>query len=82
VFDRSGATSLIWSRYLIAGRTFLIPLASQLWYGIQATVSRPQAALLALRADCGNDCDHARQLLQAFLAARMPGRGAREGDVP
>ncbi len=70
VVDRSGARSLIWSRYEIAGRTFVKPLASQLWYGINATVSNPPAALVAYRAACaaGGDCEDARGVLREFVA--------------
>ena len=69
VVDRSGARSLIWSRYRIAGRNFVVPLASQIWYGINATVSRPSATLIALRAGCRVDCDAARRALRTFLAS-------------
>ena len=71
VVDRSGARSLIWSRYEIAGRTFVKPLASQLWYGINATVSNPPAALVACRAACaaGGDCEEARGVLREFVAS-------------
>jgi exosortase len=69
VVDRSGARSLIWFRYEIAGRNFVIPLASQLWYGIKATVSRPSATLIAVRAGCNVDCDAARRALRTFLAS-------------
>jgi EpsI family protein len=71
VVDRSGARSLIWSRYEIAGRTFVKPLASQLWYGINATVSNPPAALVAYRAPCaaGGDCEDARGVLREFVAS-------------
>jgi EpsI family protein len=71
VVDRSGARSLIWSRYEIAGRTFVKPLASQLWYGINATVSNPPAALVAYRAACaaGGDCEDARGVLREFVAS-------------
>ena len=71
VVDRSGARSLIWSRYEIAGRGFVKPLASQLWYGIKAIVSNPPATLIAYRAPCaaGGDCGNARRILREFLAS-------------
>jgi EpsI family protein len=71
VVDRSGARFLIWWRYKIAGRDFVKPLASQLWYGINATVSNPPAALIAYRAACGTakDCADARRLLREFVAS-------------
>jgi EpsI family protein len=69
--DRSGARSLIWWRYEIAGRDFVAPLASQLWYGINAIVSNPPAALIAYRAACvaGGDCRDARRVLREFVAS-------------
>jgi len=71
VVDRSGARSLIWSRYEIAGRDFVKPLASQLWYGIKAIVSNPPATLIAYRAACaaGGDCEDARRVLREFVAS-------------
>jgi exosortase len=75
VTDRSGERSLIWSRYRMAGRDFVIPLVSQLWYGINATVSNPPAALLAYRAACGPeaDCRQARRVLREFTAGAGSG---------
>jgi len=71
VADRSGARSLVWYRYETAGRAFVRPLAAQLWYGINALVSDPPAALIAYRAACGEggDCADARRLLREFLAS-------------
>jgi EpsI family protein len=71
VADRSGARSLIWWRYQIAGRGWVTPLASQLWYGINAIVSNPPAALIAYRAACaaGGDCADARRVLREFVAS-------------
>ena len=65
------ARYLIWSRYEIAGRDFVKPLASQLWYGIKAIVSNPSATLIAYRAPCaaGGDCEHARRALREFVAS-------------
>ena len=73
VVDRAGARSLIWSRYETAGRDFVSPLAAQLWYGINATVSNPPAALIAYRAPCGAEanCEEARRLLRGFVASTM-----------
>jgi EpsI family protein len=68
---RSGARSLIWWRYEIAGRDFVTPLAAQLWYGMNAIVSNPPAALIAYRAACaaGGDCAEARRVLREFVAS-------------
>ncbi|TLY67806.1 MAG: hypothetical protein E6K35_14145 [Gammaproteobacteria bacterium] len=50
---------------------FVRPLAAQLWYGINAIVSNPPAALIAYRAACGEggDCADARRLLREFDAS-------------
>jgi len=71
VEDREGTRSLIWSRYEVAGRDFVRPLASQLWYGFNATVRSPSAALIAYRAKCRtvSDCEDARRVLRNFIAA-------------
>jgi exosortase len=68
VTDRSGARSLIWWRYQVAGRNLVSPLAQQLWYGINALVWRPPAGLIALRTPCQADCGSARRTLQEFVA--------------
>lgn len=60
---------LIWFRYEIAGREFVVPLAAQLWYGINATVSNPTAGLIAFRAPCTPDCDAARHTLATVSGA-------------
>ena len=59
---------LIWSRSRAAGRDFVNPLASQLWYGLNATVSYPTAFLMAFRAGCRPDCAAARLHLRGFAA--------------
>jgi len=68
VTDRSGARSLIWWRYRVAGRNLVAPFAQQLWYGINALVWRPPAGLIALRTLCHADCSSARRTLQEFVA--------------
>jgi exosortase len=68
VADRTGARSLIWWRYQIAGRNLVAPIAQQLWYGINALVWRPPAGLVALRTPCNADCGSARRTLQEFVA--------------
>jgi exosortase len=69
VSDRSGELYLIWSRYQTAGRDFVTPLASQLWYGLNATVSNPSASLVAFLTACRPDCPHARRVLGEFVAS-------------
>jgi exosortase len=67
VSDGAGAHWIIWSRYEVGRRPFVAPLASQLWFGLVATVSNPRARLIALRTACTPDCDGARRVLHAFL---------------
>jgi exosortase len=84
VADRSGAHSLIWSRYEIAGRDFVVPLAAQLWYGLKATLSNPPASLIAYRAECGIDgtCAEARRALSELIRRAPAGEGPpRAGQV-
>jgi EpsI family protein len=64
--------SLIWSRYHTAGSEFASPLGAQLWYGAVATVARPTASLIAIRAVCRPDCVAARGVLQQFVASAHP----------
>jgi exosortase len=65
--DPADARSLIWSRYEIAGRPLVRPLAEQLWYGLNALVWNPSADVLAFRAECRGDCDDARRLLEGLM---------------
>ena len=65
--DPTGSHSLIWSRYEIAGRPLVRPLAEQLWYGLNALVWSPSADVLAFRAECRGDCEDARRLLEALM---------------
>lgn len=67
VRDSSGHKSVIWARYDIAGRGFINPLASQLWYGLNASVWNPVAALVAFRTECAASCVEAREELTAFV---------------
>jgi hypothetical protein len=67
--DPTNGHSLIWSRYRIGGRPFVWPLASQLWYGFNATVGSPLSTLIALRAECRGDCEDARRRLGDLVAS-------------
>jgi hypothetical protein len=69
VADRAGGRFLIWSRYEVAGRTFISALPSQLWFGLAATLSNPPAQLVAVRAVCAPDCEAARHVLQSFISS-------------
>jgi exosortase len=60
---------LIWWRYQAAGRDFVNPIASQLWYGLNATVGHPSAFLVAFRTACRPDCAAARLDLRGFAAS-------------
>jgi exosortase len=68
VAETGDVRSLIWWRYNIAGRAFVQPLASQLWYGLNATFWSPPASLVALRAPCRGDCGQARALLNELIS--------------
>jgi exosortase len=57
---------LMWWRYQAAGRDFVNPIASQLWYGLNATVGHPTAFLVAFRTACRPDCAAARLELRGF----------------
>jgi len=72
VSDRAGSHWLIWWRYEVAQRPFVSPLVSQLWYGLEATVSNPPERLVALRAVCAPDCTAARHVLQGIVAKSKP----------
>lgn len=67
--DPDGVRSLIWSRYEIGARPFVRPLASQVWYGLRATIGHVRSGLAAARVDCGDDCARARELLDSLAAS-------------
>jgi hypothetical protein len=68
VADSTGARSLIWWRYQVAGHNLVGPFTQQLWYGINALVWQPPAGLIALRTACHSDCSGARGTLEEFVA--------------
>jgi exosortase len=67
VADQAGQRSVIWSVYDIGGQPFVIPLFSQLWYGLRSLGKPPYSALLAFRAHCTPSCDEARSTLGRFV---------------
>jgi exosortase len=67
VADHQGRRSVVWSVYDIDGRRFVIPLLSQLWYGLRSLGGAPYSALFAFRAACEPNCDAARQTLGLFV---------------
>lgn len=67
VADGAGHRSVIWSVYNIGGQAFVIPLFSQLWYGLRSLGKPPYSALLAFRAECAPSCDEARSTLERFV---------------
>ena len=67
VVDGQGRRSVVWSVYDIAGRHFVVPLLSQLWYGVRSLGGATYSALFAFRASCEPTCDAARQTLGLFL---------------
>ena len=69
VEERTSARSLIWWRYEIAGRPLVVPVAEQLWFGLNALAWCPPASLIALRAACDSDCAIARRTLSELIAS-------------
>jgi exosortase len=67
VADSTGARSLMWWRYQVAGRYLVGPFTQQLWYGINALVCQPPAGLIAMRTACHSDCGSARRTLEEFV---------------
>jgi len=71
--DLQGNRSVIWSFYDIDGESFVVPIVSQLWYGIRALTSRPDSELFAFRTACAPSCAEARGVLESFLHGMEPG---------
>jgi EpsI family protein len=67
VADGQGGQSVIWYVYDIGGRSFVIPVYSQLWYGVRALSAQPYSVLFALRARCDSSCSAARETLNSFV---------------
>lgn len=76
----AGPRSLIWVRYSIGGRDFIMPRLSQLWYGIAAFTTRPVSSLTALRAVCRPDCAAARARLDVAAGKLLPRVHAEVAD--
>ena len=72
VVDPTGASSLIWSRYLVGSRVFVDPRLSQFWYGLAALVDPPLSSLTALRTSCSADCRAAHARLAAVAGQLHP----------
>jgi len=53
--------------YDIGGRTFVIPIISQLWYGLRALTAPPYAVLFALKVACVPSCAEGRSALGDFV---------------
>jgi EpsI family protein len=85
VVDSQGRESVIWSVYDIGGRSFVIPIFSQLWYGLRSLTAQPPSVLFATRAECAPSCAVAGATLTGFLhlmgsELRTSVRGASEAD--
>jgi len=74
VVDRDGKQSIILSQYRIGDRSFVSPLASQLWYGLTALRAPLPSSLVAMRTPCHSRCDAARERLEAFVPNLDPSR--------
>jgi len=66
IVDERGQRSVVWYQYDIGGRAFVIPISSQLWYGVRSLSGTPYSALFAFRADCAPSCSQAREILTDF----------------
>ena len=80
VVNHAGTLSLLWVRYAIGRRPFLVPRLSQLWYGLVAFTTRPVSSLTALRAVCHPDCAAARARLDVAAAKLLPKVHAEVAD--
>ena len=90
--DPEGNRSVIWSYYAIGGDAFVVPLLSQLWYGVRSLASPPYSAQFAFRAACSVSCEEARGLLRDFVQGmgsellsvtrRTTSKGRAEPPVP
>ncbi|MBS0377873.1 MAG: exosortase [Proteobacteria bacterium] len=65
--DPAGERSLLWYRYRIGNDTYVVPLASQLAYGVRALTGHPLSSLLAVRTECHGDCAQARRRLLGLM---------------
>jgi EpsI family protein len=72
VADEGGQRSVVWYQYAIDGRAFVIPISSQLWYGVRSISGTPYSALFAFRAGCAPSCSHAREILADFARTMGP----------
>jgi EpsI family protein len=72
VTDEAGRKSVIWSYYDIGGREFVVPLLSQLWYGMTALGRPAYSALVAIKAACLPSCAEARAALIDFTRDMGP----------
>ena len=70
--DEQGHRSVVWSVYDIGGREFVIPLMSQLWYGVRSLGGPPYSVLFAFRTECADSCDSARATLRSFVQTMGP----------
>jgi hypothetical protein len=61
---------VIWSMYYIGGRTFVIPIISQLWYGLRALTAPPYSVLFALKVACVPSCAEGELVATAARASR------------
>jgi EpsI family protein len=71
--DKYGRQSVIWYFYDIGGRSFTVPLMSQLWYGLHSLRRPPYSALIAMRSSCETTCAEARATLLSFVGLMGPG---------
>ena len=66
--DSAGRASLIWYYYEVEGWRTTRGLAEQLFYGVQSLAGAPLSRVVALRAQCAEDCSTARDDLVRLFA--------------
>lgn len=70
----TGINEILWSYYTIGNAQFASGLAAQLWYGAVSLYSSPVSRAVVMRAQCGKDCNAARD----ELASILPSLGAMD----
>jgi EpsI family protein len=63
---------LVWSLFAVDGKPDPMEFADLLTYGARALLAHPTASVIALASECRPDCDHARNVLEAFANKALP----------
>ena len=62
----------MWSLFAVDGKPDPMEFAGLLAYGARALLAHPTASVIALASECRPDCDHARNVLEAFAIKALP----------